>query len=430
VFDERWITLFVFIAALGVLLRIPALAALGVIGVCLASSTAWLQRRALRGIAYERRFNETRLFVGETVTVSGHVFNRGRLPAISVQIDDNAPKGFRRAEQAGPLERESPEPSDWRAPAPADEEEDEELAVPMSQLLALKPGEHTSRSVALRATRRGYFAFGQPRLRAFDLLGMSLAERADPSRDALIVYPQIFPLDKLGIPTRDPFGAMPAMRRLIEDPSLVMGSRDYQYGDSFRQIHWKASAHMSRLQTRVCEHTSDPTAMILLNVTTLRHDWHGTDVVRFEWALSVAGSVATWADGIGCTVGLSSNGCAPNMPEAIRVKPRRSPRQLSQLMESLAVLASFTALHFDLFVLTEQRHLPFGATMIVITPLLTPELEISLQRLHTLGKRIILISVDYSAAGLDRLPFLAYHVPPPTDLAFRREAAISLSTSS
>jgi len=421
----------VFIAALGVLLRIPALAALGVIGVCLASATAWLQRRALRGIAYERRFNETRLFVGETVTVSGHVFNRSRLPAISVQIDDSAPKGFLRADRADRAdrpERAAPEPADWRAPAPADEEEDEDLAVPMSQLLALKPGEHTSRSVTLRATRRGYFAFGPPRLRAFDLLGMSLAERADPSRDALIVYPQVFPLDKLGIPTRDPFGAMPAMRRLIEDPSLVMGSRDYQYGDSFRQIHWKASAHMSRLQTRGCEHTSDPTVMILLNVTTLKHDWHGTDVERFEWALSVAGSVATWADGIGCTVGLSSNGCAPNMPEAIRVKPRRSPRQLSQLMESLAVLASFTALHFDLFVLTEQRHLPFGATMIVITPLLTPALEASLQRLHTLGKRIILISVDRAAGGLDRLPFLAYHVPPPADLAYRREAGITLST--
>ncbi len=423
-FDERWVTLFVFIAALGALLRIPALAALGIIGVCIAASTAWLRRRALRGIVYERRFNETRLFVGETVTVSGHVANRGRLPAISLQIDDSAPKGFQRADRPA---RDAPEPADWRAPD-ASEDGDDELAVPMSQLLALKPGEHTSRSVILRATRRGYFAFGAPRLRAFDLLGMSLAERADPTRDALIVYPQVFPLDKLGIPTRDPFGAMPAMRRLIEDPSLVMGSRDYQYGDSFRQIHWKASAHMSRLQTRVCEHTSDPTVMILLNVTTLKHDWHGTDVERFEWALSVAGSVATWAESIGCTVGLSSNGCAPNMPEAVRVKPRRSPRQLSQLMESLAVLASFTALHFDLFVLTEQRHLPFGATMIVITPLLTPELEASLLRLHALGKRIILISVDRAAGGLDRLPFLAYHVPPPTDLAYRREAGIILNT--
>jgi len=307
---------------------------------------------------------------------------------------------------------------------PADSGDDE--AVNLTQLLALKPGEHTSRSTVVRATRRGYYAFGTSHLRAFDLLGMSVVERNDTTRDALIVYPQIFPLEKLDIPTRDPFGAMPAMRRLIEDPSLVMGSRDYQYGDPFRQIHWKSTAHTSRLQTKVCEHTSDPTVMILLNVTTLIHDWHGTDVERFEWAISVAGSIAAWAHDTGCTVGLSSNGCAPNMPEAIRVKPKRAPNQLSRLMESLAVLTSFTALYFDLYLLSEQRHVPFGATMIVVTPLLTPEIEASLRRLHMLGKRIILIDTDYTATGLGDLPFLAYHVPPAADAVFRRKVEIAL----
>lgn len=429
-FDERWVTLFVFIGIVGVLMRSPALAGLGVIGLCLVVATKLFQRRALRGVEYERRLSETRLFVDETMTISGHVTNHGRLPVISLMVEDSAPRTFQRAgnpnehrtASAGPP-HDDPESLLSRQ---AGESQDSEARVSLAQLLALKPGEHTSRSTALRATRRGYYPFGPAHLRAFDMMGLSLAERVDDLRDALIVYPRVYPLDALGLPTRDPFGAMPAMRRLIEDPALVMGSRDYQHGDSFRQIHWKSTAHTGRLQTRVCEHTSDPTAMILLNVTTLEHDWHGTDVERFEWALSVAGSVASWAHEWGCTVGLSSNGCAPNMPAAIRVLPRRAPGQLARIMEGLAVLTSFTATHFNLFLLSEQRHVPFGATMIVITPIVTPEIEASLLRLHALGKRLILISVDRVAPGLSALPFTAYHVPPPADTAFRREVDISL----
>lgn len=429
-FDERWVTLFVFIGIVGVLMRSPALAGLGVIGLSIAITTKLFERRVLRGVEYERRLSETRLFVDETVTVSGHVTNHGRLPIVSLMIDDTAPKTFRaahkpderRAPSAGPAENAP----DSLLSRQLSEAEDSEARVSLAQLLALKPGEHTSRSTVLRATRRGYYPFGPAHLRAFDMMGLSLAERVDYLRDTLIVYPRVYPLDKLGIPTRDPFGAMPAMRRLIEDPSLVMGSRDYQYGDSFRQIHWKSTAHVGRLQTRVCEHTSDPTAMILLNVTTLEHDWHGTDVERFEWALSVAGSVASWADEWGCTVGLSSNGCAPNMPNAIRITPRRAPNQLSRIMEGLAVLTSFTAMHFNLFLLSEQRHVPFGATIIVVTPIVTPEIEGALLRLHGLGKRLILISVDRITPGLSALPFTAYHVPPPTDSAFRKEIDISL----
>ncbi len=429
-FDERWVTLFVFIGIVGVLMRSPTLAGLGVIGLSIAIATKLLERRVLRGVEYERRLSETRLFVDETMTVSSHVTNHGRLPVISLMIDDSAPRTFKAAHppdaRHAPISGPDENASDSLLSRQLGESEDSEARVSLAQLLALKPGEHTSRATRLRATRRGYYPFGPAHLRAFDMMGLSLAERVDHLRDTLIVYPRVYPLDRLGIPTRDPFGAMPAMRRLIEDPALVMGSRDYQHGDSFRQIHWKSTAHTGRLQTRVCEHTSDPTAMILLNVTTLEHDWHGTDVERFEWALSVAGSVACWADEWGCMVGLSSNGCAPNMPGAIRIPPRRAPNQLARIMEGLAVLTSFTAMHFNLFLLSEQRHVPFGATTIVVTPIVTPEIEASLLRLHALGKRLILISADRAAPGLSALPFTAYHVPPPSDTAFRREVEISL----
>ncbi|MCL4507570.1 MAG: DUF58 domain-containing protein, partial [Chloroflexi bacterium] len=261
-FDERWVTLLLFITVVGVILRAPALTALGVLSLAIITASNLLRRSVLNGVLYERRFNETRLFMGEIVEVSCNLTNRGRLPVVSLQVADSAPAGFQRAD-AGPEETSAVEER-----------------INLGQMSALKPGEHTARVTRLRAMKRGYFAFGAASLRAYDLLGLSQFERVDLLPDALIVYPRVFSLDALGIPTRDPFGSFAALRRLIEDPSRIMGARDYRYGDPFRQVHWKATAHAGRLQTRVCEHTSEPTAVIMLNVSTFKQDWRGTDVER------------------------------------------------------------------------------------------------------------------------------------------------------
>ena len=393
-FDERWVTLLVFITLIGVIVRAPALTALGVLTLSLVSVSEFLRRRVLKDVIYERRFNETRLFMGEVLEVSCHLTNRGRLPVVSLFVDDSAPAGLQLADD------------DPSAKFNADDR------VNLAQHSALKPGEHTARVTRLRAMKRGYYSFGTAYVRAFDILGLSMSERTDHTADRLIVYPRVFSLEALGLPTRDPFGQFAALRRLIEDPSRIMGARDYRYGDPFRQVHWKATAHMGRLQTRVCEHTSEPTAVIMLNVSTFEQDWRGSDVERYEWALSVAGSMAVWAGEAGVTIGLSSNGTAPYLPSALRVRPRRSPGQLAHVLESLAVMYSFALSSFDIFLLTEQRHLPMGATQIVVTALVTPEIAAALLRLYDLGKNIIVISVDREPPDITNLPFPVYHVPP------------------
>lgn len=60
--------------------------------------------------------------------------------------------------------------------------------------------------------------------------------------------------------------------------------------------------------------------------------------------------------------------------------------------------------------------MPHGATQIVVTPLLTPDIEMTLRLLREQGKRLALVCVDRAAPGLDRLSFPAYHVPPSPDM--------------
>src|SRR5437763_3673774 len=141
-FDERWVTLLLFITVIGVLFHAPALSALGILTLALITVSGLLRQRVLHNVTYERRFNEMRLFMGEVFDVSCNLANRGRLPVISLQVDDSVPAGFQLAE------------ADPSQPFNADER------INLAQLSALKPGEHTARVTRLRAMKRGYFAFG------------------------------------------------------------------------------------------------------------------------------------------------------------------------------------------------------------------------------------------------------------------------------
>src|SRR5690349_18215978 len=157
-FDERLLTLLILAGFIGTVTRSPALLGLVLLSATFVLIGYQLRRFALRGIGYRRTFDETRLFLGEYVTLSCTAINRGRLPIISLHILDSAPKGFR---SAG---------NDHTVYTAASGR------LTFSHLMALQPGEQASRQVILQPMRRGYYVFGEVEMRAADLLGMSEAD--------------------------------------------------------------------------------------------------------------------------------------------------------------------------------------------------------------------------------------------------------------
>lgn len=406
--NERWVTLLIFIGFIGVLWHTPALAAIGVIGITVVVASLLLKRYTLKHVEYKRRLDETRVFIGEKINVQCRATNASRLPLISLLVRDNAPRSL---VEIGPSGRVDPDA-------------DSHLPTILNQLVSIKPRSFASRTFTLQATRRGFFPFKPYVINALDLLGLSESERTDEPKDAVLVYPRVFPIEALDLPPQQPLGEMVALKRFIEDPSRTMGARDYTAGDPFRMIHWKATAHRGSLQTRVSDHTSDPTTLILLNVMTYSEDWFGVEVERFEWAVSIAASMAQWAHEAGATVGFSSNGCTPGRPEVVRVRPRRSPDQLVHVLESLAFISAFTLSRFEDFLITEQRHVPQGSTLLIVSPMYNEKIAASIHRLHAMGKRIAFVCVDHTLPDFSELPCPAFHLPPnPEYAAFMRRFA-------
>jgi uncharacterized protein (DUF58 family) len=244
------------------------------------------------------------------------------------------------------------------------------------------------------------------------VFGLFHSERTIEAQDFLIVYPHVYPLPELGLPSKEPFGNQRARRRLFEDPSRTMGARDFQPGDSFRHVHWPATARRQQLQTRVYEPTTTLTAVICLNVATLPRPWEGILPDLLERAIVVAASLAAHAAETRYAVGLVSNGAVPRSDRAIRIKPSRNPDQLMYILEMLAAITGYVTTPMGRFLLRESPALPWGATLVVVTPVITDELLAAIDQLRAAGRQMVLISLASAAEPPPNLAgIVTYHLP-------------------
>ncbi len=261
-------------------------------------------------------------------------------------------------------------------------------------LYSLRWRERVTRRFRIACVQRGFYTFGPVRLQASDVFGLFSASEVDEKEDTLIIYPQVLPLEALGLPPKDPFGDAKAEEPLFADPSRAVGVRDHQPYDGQKHIHWKASARQQRLQVKVYEPTTSPQWVIFLNVNTLPEPLQGSDPVLLERVVSVAASIALFATEQKYLVGLLANGSLPRSDQPLKVLPSRSPDHLMHLLEALAAVTAFSTARIERLLEAESPKLPWGATLVVITGIVSEALLASLLELRGAGRKVALVAVD------------------------------------
>jgi hypothetical protein len=109
-------------------------------------------------------------------------------------------------------------------------------------------------------------------------------------------------------------------------------------------------------------------------------------------------------------VGLISNGCQAHSDQPLRLLPGQTPEHLAGLLELLAGVSSFVLLPLDKLLLRESPALPWGATLVVVTAVITDELRATLVRLREAGRRLALVNVGGQPTG-ELIGVVAYEVP-------------------
>ena len=134
-------------------------------------------------------------------------------------------------------------------------------------------------------------------------------------------------------------------RFIMPDPFLINGIRDYRPGDPLRSVHWGATARMGgRLQVKQFDTTSDPRALIILNVQTTEEQWGELmdyEQPVIEQGIRIAATLAMRALSCGVEAGFASNACyqgEKGQGKCIYIPARHSADQAETLFTAMARL--------------------------------------------------------------------------------------------
>jgi uncharacterized protein (DUF58 family) len=294
-------------------------------------------------------------------------------------------------------------------------------------------------------------------LRSGDVFGFLNRQETLSNRQYLLVYPLVVSITRFGLPSRHPFGDNRAPRRLLEDPLRVIGVRDYMYGDDLRRVHWKATARMMQLQSKVYQATTTYTLVLFLNVISQLDAWYGIRPELQELAICATASVADWALDQGYAVGLYANTImympelgmsistsqtpssldesgelsptvAPNADgkenehrveavvadqlkrRRIHLPPASNEEQRKRLLEVLARIQSYFGSSIEELIHIERTRLPAGATVVVVTSTVSDPLLDTLSRLKQSGHAVTILYVGDSPLSTTLGGVTVYHI--------------------
>jgi hypothetical protein len=327
-------------------------------------------RHALRHLSMHQQVSESRVFLGETITLSIHTENRKLLPLPWLEIEDEIPTALTlltgHASPSYKVNREI-----------------------LVNTLSLWSYQRVTRRYRLACQARGMYTFGPAIVRSGDPFGWLVREDRVSASATLLVYPLIAPLESFGLPPRHPFGERATPRRLLEDPLRVAGVRDYVLGDDPRRIHWKATARAGELRSKIYEPSSQYRLLILLDINAYPEPWMGIDPEIQELTICAAASFAMWALDEGYAVGLLANTLmmsssgesiaasdepAPrSVPAAqaflyrVRVPLASGSEQGEHILSALGRLVPYFGSPMDTLIEAERATLPIGTTVVLVS---------------------------------------------------------------
>jgi len=296
----------------------------------------WWSGRAVKAIRIFRDFTP-RAFLGDDVKVRLEIRNSGILPVPWLRVQDSLPI---------------------------------ELAAPglFKRVLSMGSRGKEEFEYVLKTRKRGYYPIGPLVASSGDLFGLGVENRLEGGLSHLTVYPKIYILSKLELPSRSPMGTLRHKQPIFEDPTRVLSKRDYVAGDSLRRVDWKATAITGRLQVKQFEPSIALETAIFLNLNLNEYDLRA----RFdatELAIIIAASIANRVIDQKQALGLNTNGLDP-LSNLQRFRPlpiRKGQGHLMHILDVLARIEAAETLPFLDMLRQEIVHLPWGSTLVLVT---------------------------------------------------------------
>jgi uncharacterized protein (DUF58 family) len=384
-----WEALFGVMTIVGIILVSPLILIVGVFGFIIVIGARIWSRLSLEDVVYERDLPEHPVFVGDEFEIEIRVTNAKPLPMPWLRIADNIPIGL--------------EVKDARLGRASSR-----LALELRESINLAWYERVHMRYSVKALRRGYHQLGPAVLDSGDLFGMfPRHDTVAPPSAGVLVYPRIVKLPDFELPSGRPIGDNRAVTALWDDPNRPRGLRDYIPGDPIKIIDWKVTARLRQVLVRTFDPSVTQYAVVVMDVSTTEYLFTGYSPRLLERAIVAAGSIVTRTMELGHRVGLVTNGVALRSGSRMVIPPSASPGQLGSIMEALAMIRPVAPDRIDRLLEREANWaVPYGATVVIISAVMSPDLLEVADRMSISGHPIrgIYVGKGEVPEGTSRVP--------------------------
>lgn len=207
---------------------------------------------------------------------------------------------------------------------------------------------------------RGEHTFQSIKLKTGDLLGLIEKEQNSDSEDRILVYPAYTELLYRPFENHYDQGAAASRERVQRDTTMATGVRDYQPGDRFSWINWKASAKRNEIMTKEFEQRQSHDVLIVMDCVPDH---------RFEAIVSFTASISRAILKKGAQAGLLSAS-----KERISFPVRGGEAQLQQIFYHLAKVQPSCQVAIETVLEAETFYSGQNMTMMIVTSRLTKAL--------------------------------------------------------
>ena len=394
----RWLLGAIFLLIIGIVFQLGLLvySMYALLGVILLSR--WLARHWIENVTAHRESNRHTVEIGERVAVIVDLSNSSGIPIPWLLVEDSLPRDA--------LSCKPPK-----------------LKVDGRRVSLIQMGPNGKKSIRyqLNFAMRGYYQIGPLMLESGDLFGLHRRYKVVTEPHFVMVYPKVIPLSGYDLSSRRPIGEIRMAHRLFEDPTRLAGVREYERGDSFNRIHWKATASTGKLHSRIYDPSTVAGATIILDFHKDMYPAQG-EPHRSELAITTVASLANAVCQMGQQIGLVTNGrdAADRIREEgwrrefrtrnaakqsvgmssssdrlrpVIVETQRGFEQFQRIRESLARLELTDGLSFSELLMEATSRLPRDATVVAVLGDVTTETAIALGNMRRSGFAVYAIVV-------------------------------------
>lgn len=349
-----------------------------VFGGLLLISLLWAWS-SVRWISIGRRTRARRAQVGRTLNEAFYVRNRSFLPKLWLEIRDHSTLPGHRASHIVP---------------------------------AIRGRGSYNWYVETACTARGEFQLGPITVISGDPFGLFLSPRRVAGTERVIIYPATVPVNNFQLPMGFLSGGEAQRRRTHYVTTNAAGVRDYVSGDSFNRIHWRSSARKDRLIVKEFEIdpmvdiwiladfstdslVEEPSVQRLGNIGPVIPSSQDIPPSTEEYIVILAASLTRHFIHLERALGF-----AAYTPSREIHQPERGNRQLTRILQTLAVARSLSEYSLAQMLTLETPYLTRGTTLVIITASVDPSWVMEAQILMRRGIRPMCVLVDpYTFGG-------------------------------